>query len=81
MYYKQLLDEDFVISEMTKFSLEVLTCKSLSVWLEFIDETGEIFFLQMQIKPYVSHMWVYFVVGSPLSSERFFSGTPVFPSP
>ena len=31
--------------------LEVLTGKSLSVWLEFIDETGEkLFCLQMQIK-------------------------------
>ena len=31
--------------------LEVLTGKSLSVWLEFIDETGEkVFCLQMQIK-------------------------------
>ena len=26
---------------MTKFGLEVLTGKALSVWLEFIDETGE----------------------------------------
>ena len=31
MYYKQLLDVDFVISEMTKFDLEVLIGKSLSV--------------------------------------------------
>ena len=39
------------ISEGDKFSLEVLTGKSLSVWLEFIDETGEkLFCLQMQIK-------------------------------
>ena len=39
------------ISEGDKFSLEVLTGKSLSVWLEFIDETGEkLFSLQMQIK-------------------------------
>ena len=31
--------------------LEVLTGKDLSVWLEFIDETGEkVFCLQMQIK-------------------------------
>jgi len=28
-----------------------------------------------------SHMWVEFVVGSLLCSERFFSGTPVLPSP
>ena len=36
---------------MTKFGLEVLTGKSLSVWLEFIDETDEkVFCLQMQIK-------------------------------
>ena len=36
---------------MTKFGLEVLTGKYLSVWLEFIDETGEkVFCLQMQIK-------------------------------
>ena len=27
------------------------------------------------------HMWVEFVVGSLLYSERFFRGTPVFPSP
>ena len=27
------------------------------------------------------HMWIKFVVGSFLCSERFFSGTPVFPSP
>ena len=39
------------ISEGDKFSLEVLTGKSLSVWLEFIDETGEkLFSLQIQIK-------------------------------
>ena len=39
------------ISEGDEFSLEVLTGKSLSVWLEFIDETGEkLFCLQMQIK-------------------------------
>ena len=39
------------ISEGDKFSLEVLTGKSLSVWLEFIYETGEkLFCLQMQIK-------------------------------
>ena len=39
------------ISEGDKFSLEVLTGESLSVWLEFIDETGEkLFCLQMQIK-------------------------------
>ena len=39
------------ISEGDKFSLEVLTGKSLPVWLEFIDETGEkLFCLQMQIK-------------------------------
>ena len=39
------------ISEGDKFSLEVLTGKSLSVWLEFIDETGEkLFSLKMQIK-------------------------------
>ena len=39
------------ISEGDEFSLEVLTGKSLSVWLEFIDETGEkVFCLQMQIK-------------------------------
>ena len=32
--------------------LEVITGKSLSVWLELIDETGEkvLFILQMQIK-------------------------------
>ena len=30
---------------MTKFGLEVLTGKALSVWLEFIDETGEKVFL------------------------------------
>jgi len=36
---------------VTKFGLEVLTGKALSVWLEFIDETGEkVFGLQMQIK-------------------------------
>ena len=28
-----------------------------------------------------SHMWVKFVVGSLPCSERFYSGTPVFPSP
>ena len=28
-----------------------------------------------------SHMWVEFVVGSLPCSERFYSGTPVFPSP
>ena len=39
------------IIEGDEFSLEVLTGKSLSVWLEFIDETGEkLFCLQMQIK-------------------------------
>ena len=39
------------ISEGDEFGLEVLTGKSLSVWLEFIDETGEkLFCLQMQIK-------------------------------
>ena len=39
------------ISEGDEFSLEVLTGKSLSVWLEFIDETSEkLFCLQMQIK-------------------------------
>ena len=39
------------ISEGDEFSLEFLTGKSLSVWLEFIDETGEkLFCLQMQIK-------------------------------
>ena len=39
------------ISEGDEFSLEVLTGKSLSVWLEFIDETGEkLFCSQMQIK-------------------------------
>ena len=39
------------ISDGDEFSLEVLTGKSLSVWLEFIDETGEkLFCLQMQIK-------------------------------
>jgi len=27
------------------------------------------------------HMWVEFVVGSRPCSERFFPGTPVFPSP
>lgn len=27
------------------------------------------------------HMWVEFVVGSLSCSKRFFSGTPVFPSP
>ena len=30
---------------MTKFGLEVLTGKALSVWFEFIDETGEKVFL------------------------------------
>ena len=39
------------ISEGDEFSLEVLTGKSLSVWLEFIDETGKkLFCLQMQIQ-------------------------------
>ena len=39
------------ISEGDEFGLEVLTGKSLSVWLEFIGETGEkLFCLQMQIK-------------------------------
>ena len=39
------------ISEGDEFSLKVLTGKSLSVWLEFIDETSEkLFCLQMQIK-------------------------------
>ena len=39
------------ISEGDEFSLEFLAGKSLSVWLEFIDETGEkLFCLQMQIK-------------------------------
>ena len=39
------------ISEGDKFSLKVLTGKSLSVWLDIIDETGEkLFCLQMQIK-------------------------------
>ena len=38
-----------------KFGLEVLTGKALSVWLEFIDETGEkVFCLQMQIKSCVT---------------------------
>ena len=37
--------------KVTKFGLEVLTGKSLAVWLEFIHETGEnVFCLQMQIK-------------------------------
>ena len=35
--------------------LEALTGKALSVWLEFIDETGEnVFGLQMQIKSRVT---------------------------
>ena len=39
------------ISEGDEFGLEVLTGKSLSVWLEFVDETGEkLFCLQMQIR-------------------------------
>ena len=37
-----------------KFGLEDSTGKALSVWLEFIDETGEKgFCLQMQIKSFV----------------------------
>ena len=33
---------------VTKFGLEALTGKALSVWFEFIDETGEkVFCLQM----------------------------------
>ena len=36
---------------MTQLGLEVLTGKALSVWVEFIDETGEkVFGLYMQIK-------------------------------
>ena len=36
---------------MTQLGLEVLTGKALSVWVEFIDETGEkVFGLHMQIK-------------------------------
>ena len=38
------------------------------VWLEFISRRRR-------------HMWVEFVVGSLLRSERFSPGTPVFPSP
>ena len=39
------------ISEGDEFGLQVLTGKYLSVWLEFIDDTGEkLFCLQMQIK-------------------------------
>ena len=37
--------------KVTKFGLEVLIGKALSVWLEFIDETGKkVFCLQMEIK-------------------------------
>ena len=40
---------------MSKFGLEVLTGRALSVWLEFIDEAGEkVFCLQMQIKSCVT---------------------------
>ena len=39
------------VREMYEEGLEALTGKALSVWLEFIDETGEkVFSLQMQIK-------------------------------
>ena len=39
------------MKKVTKFSLEALTGKALSVWPEFIDETSEkVFCLQMQIK-------------------------------
>ena len=47
---KQAVPEMFT-KKVTKFGLEVLTDKALSLWLEFIDKTGEKFFcLQMQIK-------------------------------
>ena len=39
------------MKKVTKFGLEVLTGKSLSFLLKFIDKTGEkVFCLQMQIK-------------------------------
>ena len=41
--------------KVTNFGLEVLTGKALSVWLEFIGETGnKVFCLQMQIKSCVT---------------------------
>ena len=41
--------------KVTKLGLEVVTGKALTVWLEFIDETGEkVFCLQMQIKACVT---------------------------
>ena len=38
-------------TKVMKVGLEVLTGKTFSVWLEFVDETGEkVFCLQIQIK-------------------------------
>ena len=42
-----------------KVGLEALTGKALSVWLEFIDETGEnVFYFQMQIKTCVTVLYL-----------------------
>ena len=41
--------------KVTKFGLELFTGKALSIWLEFIDETGEkVFCLQMQMNSFVT---------------------------
>ena len=52
---KQAVPEIHESKKVTKSGLEVLKGKALSVWLEFIDESGEkVFCLQMKIKSYVA---------------------------
>ena len=52
---KQAVPEIHESKKVTKSGLEVLKGKALSVWLEFIDESGEkVVCLQMKIKSCVA---------------------------
>ena len=52
---KQAVPEIHESKKVTKSGLEVLKGKALSVWLKFIDESGEkVFCLHMKIKSYVA---------------------------
>ena len=52
---KQAVPKIHESKKVTKSGLEVLKGKALSVWLEFIDESGEkVFCLQMKIKSCVA---------------------------